>query len=141
MLRFACLSLALALPPPAAAFDLSLTFSDRAAAELQSRGEMVVVSAFFSGDPAPGATLPVDEMGQIFIATEEYTLWPMPQQVVLGSGLNSPAVAQVVEPVVNVNVFSARFTDENNLLDCDLVDGPVAGLAGPQAVHCRLIGE
>lgn len=139
MIRLAVL--ALLLPLPAAAFELSLTFSDRAAAELAGRGEMVTVSAFFSGEPAPGATLPVDEMGQIFIAAEEYTLWPMPQRVVLGSGLNSPAAAQVVEPLVNVNVYTARFTDENNLIDCGLVDGPVASLTAPQAVHCRLIGE
>jgi hypothetical protein len=47
----------------------------------------------------------------------------------------------VVEPLINVNVFSARFGDENNLLDCLLVDGPVAALAKEvQRISCGLIG-
>jgi hypothetical protein len=46
----------------------------------------------------------------------------------------------VVEPVINVNVFSARITDENNLLDCGIVEGPVAELqAQVQQITCRLL--
>ncbi|MDR3494403.1 MAG: hypothetical protein P4L82_07355, partial [Ancalomicrobiaceae bacterium] len=46
------------------------------------------------------------------------------------------------EVSVNVNVYTARLADENNLLDCDLVDGLVADVqVKPNKVVCKLIGE
>lgn len=40
------------------------------------------------------------------------------------------------------NVFSARWTSEDNLIDCGFLDGPLAELAAaPQDLICKLIGE
>lgn len=133
------------LPLPALADGLvriDLTLSPRAMAELASQAEMVTVSGFFWGEPAPGATIEPDGMGQIFLGTEDHTVWPVPQQVALGVNFGLMPRAQVVTPFLNVNVFSARYASEDNLLDCTLVDGAVADLAGTvQTVHCKLIGE
>ncbi|MGA0540302.1 hypothetical protein [Neotabrizicola sp. VNH66] len=121
---------------------VEITFSEKALAELTSRGEAVTVSGYWMGDPAPGATLPVNEIGTIFLLTEDLTLWPGPVTVTLGSALASAPVDQVVEPMLNVNVYSARWTSDDNLLDCGLVDDLLSKLtAAPQKMQCKLIGE
>jgi hypothetical protein len=62
--------------------------------------------------------------------------------VVVGANLGGMPRAQVVRPMLTINVFSARFASEDNLLDCGLVDGAAADLAGAvQTVHCKLIVE
>ena len=143
---FACAALTGALLASAAAAQqmvtIDLTFSDKALAELQARGEGVVVSGYWMGDPAPGATLPATEIGTIFLLAEEITLQPAPARVSLGGSLSAAPLDQVTEPMLNVNVFSARWTDEDNLIDCGFLDDKVATLsAAPQSVHCKLIGE
>jgi hypothetical protein len=136
------LILALAGPALAQPVTIDLIFSDKALAELQKRGEGIVVSAYFSGDPAPGATLIDPEMGTVFLMTEELTLHAGPGQVVLGTSLAAAPLNQVIEPKLNVNVFSGRWTDDNNLLDCNFLDDTVAVLAAkPQTIGCKLIGE
>ena len=145
-MRALCLAVALAaLPLPVFADGLvriDLTLSPRAMAELAGQAEMMTVSAFFWGEPAPGATIEPDGMGQIFLGAEDHIIWPLPQQVALGANFGTMPRAEVVAPMLNVNVFSARFANEDNLLDCGLVDGAVADLADTvQTVHCKLIGE
>lgn len=137
--------LAALLPLPVLAdmpLRIELTFSPRAAQELAGLSEMVTVSAFYFGEPAPGATIEPDEEGLIFLGLEEHVIWPVPQAVGLGGNLAAMPVGQVVVPRVNVNVYSARFGAEDNLLDCGLLDGPVQEFAGkPQALACKLIDE
>ena len=121
---------------------IDLTFTDKALAELTTRGEGVVVAAYWMGDPAPGATLQTNEIGTVFLLSEDLTLQPGPARVVLGSNLAAAPMDQVTVPYMNVNVFSARWTDEDNLLDCEVLDDVLATLAAkPQAIHCKLIGE
>jgi hypothetical protein len=121
---------------------IDITFSDKALAELQARGEGVVVSGYWMGEPAPGATLPATEIGTIFLLAEEITLQAAPAQVTLGGSLSAAPLDQVTVPMLNVNVFSARWTDENNLLDCGFLDDAVDALsAAPQTLSCKLIGE
>ena len=143
-MRVLALCLAL-LPLPAAAQGLiavDLTLSPRAMAELAERAEMVAVAGFYSGEPAPGATIEADDMGLIILGNEEHIVWPVPQRVMLGANLGGMPLSQVQAPMLTVNVFSARFSDEDNLLDCGLVDGLVTEMSGTvQAVHCKLIVE
>lgn len=121
---------------------IDLTFSENALAELQARGEGVVVAAYWMGEPAPGATLPDTEIGTIFLMSEDITLQAGPARVVLGGSLDSAPVGQVTVPMLNVNVFSARWTTEDNLIDCGFLDDEMAKLAAaPQTLNCRLIGE
>lgn len=121
---------------------IDLTFSDKALAELTSRGEGVVVAAYWMGDPAPGATFPDTEIGTIFLMSETVTLHPGPARVVLGANFAVAPVDQVTVPMLNINVYTDRWTDEHNLIDCGFLDAPMAELAAaPQALHCKLIGE
>lgn len=111
-------------------------------AELAERAEMVAVAGVYSGEPAPGATIEADDMGLIFLGNEEHIVWPVPQRVMPGANLGGMPLSQVQAPMLTVNVFSARFTDEDNLPDCGLVDGLETKTSGTVlAVHCRLIVE
>ncbi len=108
---------------------------------LTKAGERVKISGYFYGEPAPKATLQADEMDQIYLSGEEYTIWPADQTVVFGQSLVKAPVDQVVEPFLNVNIFSARFTSEDNILDCDIVDDSVKVLgAAEHVLNCKLIG-
>jgi hypothetical protein len=143
-MRPAVLALAALLAQPAAAetLRLAVTFDPPAAQQLDRMGEMVVVNAVFFGDPAKGNWLPLDEMGQVWLGGEEFTVFPTPQSLVIGSSLAGAPFEAVVAPIVNVNVYSARLADDNNLLDCGIVEGPVAELARrEQHIHCRLLGQ
>ncbi len=121
---------------------IDLTFSDKALTELTARGEGVVIAAYWMGDPAPGATIQANDIGTVFLMSEDLTLHPGPARVVVGSNLSAAPMDQVTVPYLNVNVSSARWTDEDNLLDCEFLDDTVAKLAAaPQAIHCKLIGE
>lgn len=121
---------------------IDLTFSEKALAELTTRGEGVVVAGYWMGEPAPGATFPDTEIGTIFLLSETVTLHPGPAQVVLGANFAAAPVDQVTVPMLNVNVYTDRWTDDYNLIDCGFLDAPMAELAAaPQAIHCKLIGE
>jgi hypothetical protein len=80
-------------------------------------------------------------MGWIYIGYEQITLHAETHTVEIGNGLGKSAMAMPDTPMVNVNVFSARWTDEDNLLNCGIVDGPVAHYIGTtQVITCKLIG-
>lgn len=121
---------------------VELAFSDKALAELQARGEGVILGSNWIGEPAEGATLTDPETGMVYLQWEELTIHPGPATLVLGANLSAAPLDQVVEPVLNLNVYSARWTGDNNLLDCDLLDGPLSELVGPpHKLTCKLIGE
>jgi len=120
---------------------IDLVFEDGAASALKKRGEWVVVSAWYYGEPAK-AGVPTDEMGLVFLGAEEVTVFATDQRLVLGGTMAGAPMAWVVEPQINVNVYSARMSDENNLLDCGIVEGPLAEMAqGVQRIACRLLGS
>ncbi|WP_309667820.1 hypothetical protein, partial [Tabrizicola sp.] len=111
-----------------------------AQAALQERGEFIMLAAYWEGEPAPGHGDKADERGRIYLTSEEYTVFPVEQTFVLGQTLAAAPLTTVIEPLVNVNVFTARVSDENNLIDCGLVDGPLSEFAGKEAVMtCKLI--
>jgi hypothetical protein len=143
-MRLALVTLLAATGGPALAetVTIDLTFSEKALAELTKRGEGVVVAGYWMGEPAPGATFPDTEIGTIFLLSETVTVHPGPARIVLGSNFAAAPVDQVIVPMLNVNVYTDRWTDEYNLIDCGFLDAPMAELAAePQAMHCKLIGE
>jgi hypothetical protein len=124
------------------AVTVELAFSDKALAELQQRGEAVILRSNWIGEPAEGATMTDPETGMVYLQWEELTIYPGPATLVLGANLSAAPLDQVIEPALNLNVFSARWTDENNLLACDVLDGPLSQLVGsPHKLTCKLIGE
>ena len=138
------LILACLLASPACAEDaritIQLTFDSPALTDLQKRGEGVVISAYYAGMPNVTSTMPLDEMGQIYLGAETITILPENRTVDIGAGLGGSALGMTDAPMVNVNVYSARFTDQDNLLNCGIVDGPVADYIGTtQIIRCSLI--
>jgi hypothetical protein len=122
--------------------SVELAFSDKALAELQSRGEGVILRSNWIGEPAEGATMTDPETGMVYLQWEELTIYPGPATLVLGANLSSAPLDQVIEPALNLNVFSARWTDDNNLLACDVLDAPLSQLVGStHKLTCKLIGE
>lgn len=120
--------------------SIAISFDDATIARLTSLGEWVTVSAYYSGDPAR-EDAPTDEMGMVYLGHEEAQIFPKNQTVELGNFLAGAPLDWVTAPVVNVNVYSARFVDENNILNCGIVDGPVAELsAAVQTISCTLLG-
>lgn len=140
-----CLAAALCLAAlPALAetprVTLKITFDPAAAKALADMGEMVTVSSHFYGFPKEGATMQPDDMGMITLGLEEMTIYPADASVEAGGVLLAAPMDQVVEPLVNVNVFSARHVAEDNLLDCGLLpEESLAKLTGPQEIICKLL--
>ena len=120
--------------------SINISFDEPTIARLTSLGEWVTVSAYYFGDPAR-EDAPTDEMGMVYLGHEEATIFPANQRVELGGYLAGAPLDWVVAPLVNVNVYSSRFVDENNILDCGLVEGPVAELSqAEQSISCTLLG-
>jgi hypothetical protein len=117
-----------------------ITFDEATIARLTSLGEWVTVSAYYFGDPAR-EDAPTDEMGMVYLGHEEANIFPANQRIELGGFLDAAPLEWAVEPLISVNIYSARFVDENNILDCGLVEGPVAALsAEDQMISCTLLG-
>lgn len=124
----------------AAEVTIDLVLDPAAEAALLAREEWVVVSAWYFGDPAIDA-VPMDEMGLVYLGEERATVFPVSQRIVLGGAMAGAPLEWVIEPIINVNVFTARMTDQNNLLNCGLVEGPVEEMEGAvQTIACSLLG-
>jgi len=62
--------------------------------------------------------------------------------VITGNKVDPKALPWVVKPQVLINVFSARHSDPNNLLDCGIFEDDVAkAQAHPIQIACKVIGE
>ncbi|GAB1478430.1 hypothetical protein MASR2M74_09770 [Paracoccaceae bacterium] len=119
---------------------LKIGFDPAAAKALADMGEMVTVSSHFFGFPKEGATMQPDEMGMIPLGIEAITIHPGDAVIEVGGVLTTAPLDQVDEPLLNVNVFSARFVNEDNLLHCSLLpEESLSKLTGPQEITCKLL--
>ena len=122
--------------------NLSVTFSEAARAKLVELGEQVVVNTAYYGEPSDAGMAHVDEMGQVSLGSEMLTIWPRDQVVQIGGITGGLPRDLVKAPYINVNIYSARYAHEDNLLICDLVEAPLEqASATPQAALCKLITE
>ena len=121
--------------------SIAISFDEATIAKLTSLGEWVTVSAYYSGDPAR-EDAPTDEMGMVYLGHEEAQIYPVNQTIELGGFLEGAPLDWVAAALINVNVYSARFVDENNILNCSIIDGPVRELAqAGQSINCTLLDE
>lgn len=120
---------------------LNLTFDDETRLTLAQIGERVTVNAIFFGEPTDEGRDFTDEMGQVYLGTETFDIWPVDQTLILGGSLDGMPGDLVVQPMINVNVYTSRIKDENNLINCGIIEGPVAELAeGAQSIACKMLG-
>jgi hypothetical protein len=126
------------------AFSVEITLSQKAAAKLAALHEGIIVSASYSGDPAPGAEKHTDEIGRIDLGRDEIEVPGKAGTVrVPGTKIKRDHFAWVKGPVLlNVNVYSARHTGPDNILACDFFDGNLQdAIRKPMSLHCSLITE
>ncbi|TBW37580.1 hypothetical protein EYW49_10745 [Siculibacillus lacustris] len=131
--------------PVSAAFTVDVSLSPRALARLTQLREGIVVSALYYGEATRAARKKADEMGQIALGDEK-ALLPATggRAAIRGANFDPRKVDWVVDrkAMVNINVFTARRSDPNNLLSCDLFDDALTlAVAGPIPISCKLIEE
>ena len=127
------------------AFRVEVTYSANALRTLRDRHEGVVASASYYGDPSRSGKAHTDEVGQIDVGQEQVTQsGAAPSFQITGRDVSASALRWVrggkVE--VNVNLFSARRSGPDNILDCTFFQNSiVVARARPVRLQCKLIGE
>jgi hypothetical protein len=101
------------------------------------------VLASITGDPKPGSSIKVNEVGSVDLLN--------PQVELRGAGqarfnnLSIPATTRnqltSQDYRVNVNVFSGRKSSQDNVLSCDIFDGRISAIQPGVTLKCGLIGE
>ncbi len=126
-------------------FRIDLSLSAKAASELARLHEGIVVAASYYGDPKPAFARKANEVGQIDLGREEITVEGVAAFVdVTGKTFENGHVKWLADgkAMVNVNVYSARRSGPDNILDCDFFDDALAlARQAPLKIHCKLIGE
>lgn len=126
--------------------DINVSLSKKAAAKLAADKEGIAAFASYYGDPSKKGQKHADEMGQIDLSpTDEWVeISGKGGPIHISGKLVDQKLLQWVDgPIkINVNVISGRKSSSNNILTCDLIDGPLSeAQKAPLAVHCGLITE
>lgn len=124
------------------AFDVQLTLTPRAADRLATTRERIIVAGMFWGVPNAAGAPVADEMGQIALGEDFVEVAPESATIKVPAANFDPEQLPQVDgaPQVLVNVYSARKTHEDNLLDCGIYEGPVAmAQKQPVDIQCDLI--
>jgi hypothetical protein len=130
-------------PPNPYALDINLALTPRTIEKLKADKESITVSVMYFGVPAsedaPGVDKDVNEVG---LGSDQIDVAPDVVHVKApGTGFDPKNLASIKDaPEVLVNVYSARKASEDNVLDCDIYQGPVAmAQKKPIEIHCDLL--
>jgi hypothetical protein len=126
------------------AFDVRITLSDLAAERLRTTREGIVVSAYYTGAPLPSAENRANQIGTIDLGAENREVIGAEGLVrITGKKIDLRRLDWIKGPVMlNVNVYSARRTNPDNILSCDFFDGKLSSaVRTPPTLHCTLIEE
>jgi len=126
-------------------FSLDITLSPKAAERLRATHEGIAANASYYGNPTAAAAKHGDEVGHIDLGVERHDLSAQAGRVrFTGHKVMLERLPWVDGGVkVNVNVYSARRSNEDNILACDFIDTDLAAVvkAQPVTLHCGLITE
>lgn len=123
-------------------FDVQLKLSAETKQRLADLKEEVTVSAMFFGEPNAAGKKHADEMDQINLGDDSVNVPPVDQTVrITGVNLDKKALAWIEgEPMLLINVYTARKADENNLIDCGIFQDPIKlAQAKPIVIECSLL--
>jgi hypothetical protein len=126
------------------AFDIRITLSDLAADRLRTTREGIVVSAYYTGEPLPSSENRANQIGAIDLGTENREVIGAEGLVrITGKKVDLRRLEWIKGPVMlNVNVYSARRTNPDNILSCDFFDGKLSSaVRKTPTLHCTLIEE
>jgi hypothetical protein len=124
-------------------FDVQVSLSPTAKATLARRGETIVLSADYYGWPVDGASIKVDDVGQIDLGREQHEL-AAPGQAHFAGAVFPRATQSALRqpPEVNINVFSGRKSSPDNLLDCSIFQDAISiASKSPVTIRCRWLTE
>lgn len=126
-------------------FTVNVTLSPKAAARLAKLKEGVAVAAYYGGEPVPARMKEGGESGEISLDTETITLSSTGgPAAITGRHVDTSRLSWIKGGVAQVliNVFSARRSSPDNLLDCGIFEGSVAkARSAPIKIACKLIEE
>ena len=143
------LSTAVSTPAAGPAHPLArtvrVTVSPAAQAQLTQMRERIIVRPYWYGEPGPGVPTQTEE-GYVDIGEGADVIVPA-----VGGDARLDATGVATDwatrvgaggqAMLNINAFSAREGGPDNVLGCDLYDGPAATAPEPIAIHCRLLTE
>ncbi len=134
-----------AAQPAVQPFTVEVQLSPKAAARLAALRESISLAAVYYGDPMPAARRFADSMGQIPLGNEDVTIPGQPGSVTFTGSMVPLAKLALIrnhDVKVNLNVFSARRSGPDNILNCDLFEDSVAlATRRPVRIKCKLIAE
>lgn len=130
---------------PAAAIDVSVRLSKRAAAKLAGAHEAIGISAAFFGEPKDeSARRTAAGDGRIALGVVDRHLAKAGRVRIVPPAFDQARLASIGPAGlrVNINVFSARKALPDNVLDCAFFEDRLAvALRRPIVLRCALIGE
>lgn len=130
--------------PSPYAFQVDVTLSDAARKKLAEAGESVIVSVSYYGDGKPGLSPKIlNEVGLVDIGRAQVELQGEGRATLDGSAVQRERLDFIAGDLqINVNVFSARRSSPDNLLDCGFFQDSIGVVAEkPVEISCQLIAE
>jgi hypothetical protein len=125
-------------------FEIEVTLSDSAQKKMALNHETIIVKAYLSGQPKDSADVQLTELGELFLGTPQIELEKPGiarfDKVIISKKAYESLVDKNFE--ILINIFSGRRSSENNLLDAELLQGPVSDVVGKRHVlNVKLIRE
>ncbi|APH58643.1 Hypothetical protein GbCGDNIH7_7187 [Granulibacter bethesdensis] len=131
-------------PEPFIPFAVDITLSPLARQTLLRRHEAITIAVFYDGLPTPATQKEATE-GEIALGQEKTTLSATGGRATIsGRGFQKKNLDRIMPDSARIliNVYSARRSGPDNLLDCSSHEGPLPRQNGQIIpVHCRLIEE
>jgi len=125
-------------------FAIAIKLSPQAEKRLSDLHETIKVLAMFDGDPLPGQGHYNAPMRDVYLGSDEKLVDANNIAKFSSTKISQRHWNQLADKDyhVTINVFSARKTFKNNLLDCGVPDRQISTFAGKTIeVNCWLIGE
>lgn len=128
----------LLIPP----FEVILELSEKAAQKLKKQQESILVDAMFTGVPTDTTSESYQMEGEIFVAESIKELTGAGTAKIEGVKISKKLYHELRDKdiMLLVNVFSARKSSEDNLLDCGIISDKMSVVKNRNfTVRCKLI--
>jgi hypothetical protein len=125
-------------------FAIAIKLSPQAETRLRDLHETIKILAMFDGDPLPGQGHFNAPMRDVYLGSDEKLVDANNIAKFSSTKISQRHWNQLADKdyYVTINVFSARKTYRNNLLDCGVPENHISTFAGKTIeVRCWLIGE
>lgn len=128
----------LLIPP----FEVVLELSEKAAQKLKKQQENILVDAMFTGVPTDTTSESYQMEGEIFVAESIKELTGAGTAKIEGVKISKKLYLELRDKdiMLLVNVFSARKSSEDNLLDCGIISDKMSVVKNSNfTIRCKLI--